>query len=66
MPVTLLVKSQNLERAYSYKYLGILLTFDLSWSAHISTLFSKAQQQIGMLYNISQILCTCSYDMETL
>ena len=65
MPVTLLVKSQNLERAYSYKYLGILLTFDLSWSAHISTLFSKARQQIGMLY-ISHILCTCSYDMETL
>ena len=35
---------------YSYKYLGILLTFVLSWSARMSTLCSKARQPIGMLY----------------
>ena len=50
MPITLLVNSQPLERVYSYRYLGILLTSNLSWSAHISTLCSKARQQIGMLY----------------
>ena len=62
MPITLLVNSQPLERVYSYKYLGILLTSTSSWSAHISTLCSKARQQIGMLY--------CKFyrysDMETL
>jgi len=50
------------QRMYSYKYLGLLLTSDLFWSAHISTLCSKARQQIGMLY--------CKFyrysDMETL
>ena len=51
MPITLLVNSQPLERVYSYKHLGIQLTSDLSWSAHISTLCSKARQQIGMLYH---------------
>ena len=51
MSITLPVNSQPLERVYSYKYLGILLTSDLSWSAHISTLCSKARQQIGKLYH---------------
>ena len=47
----LLVNSQPLEKVYCYKYLGILLTSDLSWSAHISKLCSKARQQIGKLYH---------------
>ena len=29
---------------------GKMFASDLSWSAHISTLCSKAQQQIGLLY----------------
>ena len=62
MPITLLVNGQPLERVYSYKYLGLLLTSYLSRSAHISTICSKARQQIG-------ILCHKFYrysDMETL
>jgi len=62
MPITLLVNSQPVERVHSYKYLGILLTSDLFWSAHMSTLYFKDQQQIGML-------CHKFYrypDMETL
>ena len=39
-----IINSNPLERAYSYKYLGI-------HSPHISTLPSKVQQQIGMLYH---------------
>ena len=31
-----LINGQPLERVYSYNYLGILLTSDLSWSAHVS------------------------------
>ena len=50
MPTVLLINNNLLERVYSYKYLGIQLTSDLSWSAHISTLCSKVRQQIGMLY----------------
>ena len=38
----------NGQPLYSYKYLGILLTSDQHM--HISTLCSKARQQIGLLY----------------
>jgi len=47
MPITLLVNGQPLERVYSYNYLGLLLTSDLSCLAHISTLCSKARQQLA-------------------
>jgi len=49
-PPTVKVNDLPLERVYSYKYLGILITSDLSWSAHVATICSKARQQIGLLY----------------
>ena len=62
MPTVLLISGQPLKRVYSYKYLGVLLTSDLSWSAHISTLCSKAWQQIGFLYH----KCYRYSDVDTL
>lgn len=50
-PPTIKVNDLPLERVYSYKYLGILITSDLSWSAHVATICSKARQQIGLLYH---------------
>jgi hypothetical protein len=32
------------------KYLGILLTYDLSWSCHISSICIKARQILGLIY----------------
>ena len=49
-PPTIKVNDLPLERVYSYKYLGILITPDLSWSAHVATICSKVRQQIGLLY----------------
>ena len=34
----------------SVKYLGVLLTSNLSWSEHVSALSSKARQLIGLLF----------------
>ena len=39
-----------LERVSSYKYLGILITSDLSWSEHIKAISSRARKQTGFLY----------------
>ena len=39
-----------LERVESYKYLGLLLTNNLSWSPHITNICSKAKQVLGLLY----------------
>ena len=35
---------------HSYKYLGITITPDLSWSPHISHICNKARRLIGLLY----------------
>ena len=39
-----------MERVSSYKYLGITITEDLSWSTHINEISRKSRKQIGMLY----------------
>ena len=46
----LLLNGEVLERVDTYKYLGILLTHDLSWSPHISAVCAKARRILGLIY----------------
>ena len=47
---TLYVEGVPLAYVNSVKYLGILITSNLSWSQHISNLHLKVRRLIGMLY----------------
>ena len=42
--------NQTLERVDTYKYLGLLISHDLSWSEHIRTICNKAKKLLGLLY----------------
>ena len=44
------VNGHPLERVTSYKYLGILITSNLSWSSHIQVITTEARKLTGMLY----------------
>ena len=46
----LLLSNYPFQRVFCYKYLGLLLTDNLSWSHHISSCCSKARQVLGLLY----------------
>ena len=41
--------SQPMNRVTSYKYLGVILSDDLSWSPEIEMITSKARRMVGML-----------------
>ena len=49
-PASLYLCGSELEEVKIFKYLGVLLTNNLSWSDHISELCSKARQILGLLY----------------
>ena len=44
------LNGQPLERVHQYKYLGVVLTDDLTWSTHISEITNKARKIIGLIY----------------
>ena len=50
-PPELLLDNFSLERVEYFKYLGILLNSDLSWSTHITSICTKARKLLGFLYN---------------
>ena len=41
---------QPLERVFEYKYLGVVLSANLSWTPHIDKIVAKTRKIIGMLY----------------
>ena len=47
---TLNVNGQPLDRVHQYKYLGVVLTDDLTWSTHIGEIANKARKIIGLIY----------------
>ena len=50
LPPTINLNGIPLDRVTEFKYLGILITADLSWTAHINMIFAKARRLVGMLY----------------
>ena len=46
----LCIGSSTIEKVSCMKYLGVLISSDLSWSAHIETVVSKARKALGCIY----------------
>ena len=42
--------NQPMLRVSTYKYLGVIISDDLSWALHIEEITSKARKLVGLLY----------------
>ena len=49
-PPQFVLNNLSLQHVTSFKYLGVLLTSDLSWSQHVDYVCMKARKLIGLLY----------------
>ena len=47
---SLCLNGSPLERVYSYKYLGVIISSNLSWSLHIHSICCKSRKLIGLLF----------------
>ena len=49
-PLSLKLNGLPLEQVENFKYLGVLLSSDMTWSAHVESICSKARRLVGLLY----------------
>ena len=49
-PPQFLLNKVPLEQVEAFKYLGVLISSDLSWSRHIDSICAKGKKLIGLLY----------------
>ena len=49
-PPALYLNTQSMEVVRSYKYLGVIVSSDLSWSSHIQLVCMKAKKILGLIY----------------
>ena len=49
-PPQFVLNNLSLQHVTSFKYLGVLLTSDLSWSQHVDYVCMKARKLIGLVY----------------
>ena len=49
-PPAILINGMPIDMVDSYKYLGLLISSDLSWSHHIDSICGKARKILGLLY----------------
>ena len=50
IPLALLLSNIPFDRVYSFKYLGLILSCNLSWSSHINDVVKRAKRIVGLLY----------------
>ena len=49
-PTSLMLDGYPLDKVETFKYLGVLLSHDLSWGEHVQSTCTKAKKILGLLY----------------
>ena len=54
--VAIWINDSPLEEAISFRYLGVILSEDLSWGDHVKNIMSKTNQRLGLVRRIKHPL----------
>ena len=54
--VSICINGSTLERVDTFKYLGITVNQNMTWSDHIEPVVAKANQRIGLLKRVKHLL----------
>lgn len=55
---------KKLERVFVEKYLGVLVTHNLSWNSPVDCITSKAHRKLNLLYRTCNNICDISVKRE--
>ena len=54
--VNLNIDDENIEQTGHYKYLGVVINENLTWSDHVDLICSKVSKRLGMIKRIKHLL----------
>ena len=60
MDLSLILSNNKINKVYDTKFLGVIISYNLSWNKHIDVVLNKASKTVGIIAKVRHLLPPCA------